>query len=45
MDSDAFRLDVHNSIHAIDPADWNRLAGTENPFIQYDFLSALEDGG
>ena len=44
MDKDAFRLHVHNSIHAINPADWNKLSGTENPFIQYDFLSALEDG-
>ena len=45
MESEAFNLRVHKSIHDIDPADWNRLAGTENPFIQYDFLSALEDGG
>ena len=45
MESEAFNLRVHNSIHDIDPANWNRLAGTENPFIQYDFLSALEDGG
>jgi predicted N-acyltransferase len=45
MDKDAFRLHVHNSIHAINPDDWNKLSGTENPFIQYDFLSALEDGG
>ena len=45
MDRDAFNLNVHNSIHAIDPVDWNKLAGIENPFIQYDFLSALEDGG
>ena len=44
MDQNAFRLNVHNSIHAINPADWNKLSGTENPFIQYDFLSALEDG-
>ena len=45
MDSEAFRLHIHNSIHAIDPADWKTLAGTANPFIQYDFLCALEDGG
>ena len=36
---------IHNSIHAIEPAVWKKLAGTENPFVQYDFLSALEDGG
>ena len=45
MDNDAFRLNVHNSIHTIGPADWNRLAGRENPFIKYEYLSALEDGG
>ena len=44
MDSDAFRLHVHNSIHAFGPADWSRLAGAENPFVQHEFLSALEDG-
>ena len=45
MDSNALRLDVHNSISRIDPAAWNNLAGPNNPFIQYDFLCALEDGG
>ena len=45
MDIDAFHLHIHNSIHAIEPAVWKKLAGTENPFVQYDFLCALEDGG
>ena len=44
MDSDALRLDVQNSISPIDPAEWNKLAGPDNPFIQHDFLRALEDG-
>ena len=39
------RLDVHNSISSIDSAEWNKLAGPDNPFIQHDFLCALEDGG
>ena len=45
MDIDAFQIHIHNSIHAIEPAVWKKLAGTENPFVQYDFLCALEDGG
>ena len=45
MDSEAFHLRVYNSINAIKPSDWNKLAGTENPFVHYDFLSALENGG
>ena len=45
MDSDALRLDVHNSISPIDPTEWNKLAGPDNPFIQHDFICALEDGG
>lgn len=45
MDSDAFTLRVHKTISSFTPGDWNRLAGPDNPFIQHDFLSALEDGG
>ena len=45
MDSDAFTLRVHKTISSFTPGDWNRLAGPDNPFIQHDFLCALEDGG
>ena len=45
MDSDAFTLRVHKTISSFTPDDWNRLAGPDNPFIQHDFLCALEDGG
>jgi len=45
MDSDAFTLQIINQISAIDAADWNNLAGRDNPFVQHDFLKALEDGG
>ncbi|MDH5388196.1 MAG: GNAT family N-acetyltransferase [Gammaproteobacteria bacterium] len=31
-----------DSLSTVDPAQWNALAGDDNPFIQYDFLRALE---
>ena len=34
-----------SSIGEIGPADWDRLAGTANPFLSYAFLNALEDSG
>ncbi|MGH8283441.1 MAG: GNAT family N-acetyltransferase [Gammaproteobacteria bacterium] len=38
------KLQVHDSIASISPADWNRLAGN-NPFLQHQFLAALEHSG
>lgn len=32
-------------IAEIDPATWDALAGDENPFVSFAFLSALEDAG
>ena len=43
MDSKAFTLEIKNSISEIDAAVWNSLAGADNPFVQHQFLSALED--
>jgi len=37
-------LAVVESLDGIDPAEWNRLAGT-NPFVRHEFLSALIDTG
>ena len=34
-----------DSISLIGAQDWNRLAGTENPFTRYEFLWALEKTG
>lgn len=34
-----------DSIHQVDQQAWDRLAGTEYPFIQYQYLAALEDSG
>lgn len=38
-------LTLHGSIAEIGQADWDLCAGTDNPFIGYAFLSALEDSG
>ena len=34
-----------SSLADIDPHEWNALTATGNPFIQYDFLRALEQHG
>ncbi len=34
---------VGGSVGAFDRADWDALAGTENPFVSHGFLTALED--
>lgn len=34
-----------DSITAIGPDDWNSLTGTDNPFMRYEFLHALENTG
>ncbi|MGB8327370.1 MAG: GNAT family N-acetyltransferase [Steroidobacteraceae bacterium] len=39
------RATVERSIEAIAPRDWNALAGTEQPFLRHEFLSALERTG
>jgi predicted N-acyltransferase len=45
MDGDTFTLDLAPSIAEIPVADWDRVAGTANPFVSHAFLRALEDGG
>ena len=34
-----------DSLHAVSAAEWNALAGKQFPFIQYEFLIALENHG
>lgn len=34
---------VTGSVGAIGRAEWDRLAGSDNPFVSHDFLTALED--
>ena len=36
---------VHQSIEALDPLQWNALAGTRVPFLRHEFLAALEHTG
>ena len=33
------------SIHDVGREQWDRLAGTDNPFVIHDFLACLEDSG
>ncbi len=34
---------IHKSVSEISPEDWDRLAGTGNPFVCHDFLALLEE--
>ena len=45
MDGDAYILELAPSIDALTAAEWDRLAGSSNPFVSHAFLKALEDGG
>ena len=36
-------LKVINGLGSISGRDWNACAGESNPFVSYEFLSALED--
>ena len=38
-------LSVINGLGSISSQDWNACAGESNPFVSYEFLSALEDSG
>lgn len=42
-ESKALTLYFHSSISEINAQEWNRLSGTSNPFIRYEFLVALEN--
>ena len=36
---------VSGSVGAFERAEWNALAGADNPFVSHEFLTALEDSG
>jgi len=36
---------IHTGVSAIAAPDWDRMAGTDNPFVSHAFLSALEQSG
>ena len=39
------KVTVHDSIACIDPEAWNRLAGSDFPFLRHEFLDAAEQTG
>jgi uncharacterized protein len=41
----SFQARTLDSIAGIDAADWDRLAGTDNPFLSWSFFRALEASG
>ncbi|QSP94675.1 N-acetyltransferase [Marinobacter salinisoli] len=41
----ALTLDTCYSVEDIPRADWDRLAGQQNPFLRYEFFQALERSG
>jgi predicted N-acyltransferase len=43
--SPKFELTLHPHIAEIGQPAWDAIAGPENPFVSYAFLSALEDSG
>ncbi len=45
MPDPTLSLSLHPAISAIDPAEWDRCAGDDNPFVSHAFLSAVEDSG
>lgn len=36
---------IASSVGSVPQADWDRLAGQDNPFVSHAFLTALEDSG
>ena len=38
-------LSVIHDIETVSPQAWNRVAGTDNPFLRHEFLAALEASG
>ncbi|HYN77207.1 MAG TPA: GNAT family N-acetyltransferase [Lamprocystis sp. (in: g-proteobacteria)] len=40
-----YRLSTHDAIQAIPAADWDRLVGSDSPFLCHAFLAAMERHG
>src|SRR3954452_5198246 len=43
--ADQLTARVIDRIDEVSPADWNAVAGMDNPFLRHAFLKALEDSG
>ncbi len=41
----SFSFTTHSSIASIPASDWDRLAGSSDPFVSHAFLTALEESG
>lgn len=37
------RIEVHDNLQSVDSVAWNRLNPSDNPFLRFEFLSALEN--
>ena len=37
------RIEIHDNLRRVDCAEWNRLNPSNNPFLRYEFLAALEN--
>ncbi len=44
-EAEALRLEARPSLAGIPAAAWNALVGPDDPFLEHEFLSALEDSG
>ena len=45
MDDVDLKLSIAEPLRSIDSELWDKLAGTDNPFLSHAFLSAIEEGG
>jgi uncharacterized protein len=45
LGSGIIELEIVESVTAVAAADWNRLAGENDPFLEHAFLAALESSG
>ncbi|QDH16845.1 GNAT family N-acetyltransferase [Swingsia samuiensis] len=45
QDKEKWVVTLHSSIHDIGISAWDACAGSDNPFVSFGFLSALEDSG
>ena len=45
MSGESIVARIANGVAAFSPEDWNRCAGSDNPFLGHAFLTALEESG
>ena len=43
--AEPLRIEVRESLAGIDRASWNAMVGDDDPFVDYEFLAALEETG